>query len=99
MRQIADVASPNQLESGLLDIDGRVPRGKESRPNGNAWKCISVWTWRGGWGEWGNGGEDGGVGGVEGMEVDDQEQGKRGGRKDRGLLFYLRGGTMYGISG
>lgn len=33
------------LENGLLDIDGRV--NKSSRPNGNAWKCFTVWRWRG----------------------------------------------------
>jgi len=33
------------LETGLLDLDGRVDRQK--RPNGNAWKCFTVWRWRG----------------------------------------------------
>ncbi|KAG6820307.1 hypothetical protein H0H93_002571 [Arthromyces matolae] len=42
--QEAAITSPTQLESVLLDNDGRVERGK--RPNGNAWKCITVWRWR-----------------------------------------------------
>ncbi|KAJ7746438.1 Asx homology domain-containing protein [Mycena maculata] len=39
------IASPTQLESGLLDIDGRVERTK--RPNGNAWKALTLWRWNG----------------------------------------------------
>ncbi|KAG6917207.1 hypothetical protein DXG01_003412 [Tephrocybe rancida] len=39
------ITSPTQLETVLLDNDGRVERKK--RPNGNAWKCMTVWRWRG----------------------------------------------------
>ncbi|KAJ6606686.1 Asx homology domain-containing protein [Mycena sp. CBHHK59/15] len=39
------VMSPSQLETGLLDIDGRVERAR--RPNGNAWKSLTLWRWRG----------------------------------------------------
>ncbi|KAK0447439.1 uncharacterized protein EV420DRAFT_1568762 [Desarmillaria tabescens] len=38
------VMSPSMLETGLLDIDGRVERGK--RPNGNAWKSFTLWRWK-----------------------------------------------------
>jgi len=43
--QSMTITSPTMLETGILDIDGRVDRSK--RPNGNAWKCFSVWRWRG----------------------------------------------------
>jgi hypothetical protein len=33
--------SPSLLETGLLDVNGRLE--KSQRPNGNAWKSISVW--------------------------------------------------------
>ena len=36
------------LETGILDIDGRLKRSQ--RPNGNAWKCFNVWRWRAGGG-------------------------------------------------
>ncbi|KAG6841638.1 hypothetical protein C0991_008623 [Blastosporella zonata] len=45
LTQQAVVTSPSQLETVLLDNDGRVERGK--RPNGNAWKVMTVWRWRG----------------------------------------------------
>jgi len=38
--------SPSSLEAHLLDLDGRLDRTR--RPNGNAWKCFSVWRWRSG---------------------------------------------------
>ncbi|KAG5653885.1 hypothetical protein H0H81_009707 [Sphagnurus paluster] len=43
--QVASITSPTQLETALLDNDGRVERAR--RPNGNAWKCMTVWRWRG----------------------------------------------------
>lgn len=43
--QSMTITSPTMLETGLLDIDGRVERSK--RPNGNAWKCFTIWRWRG----------------------------------------------------
>ncbi|KAF9005228.1 Asx homology domain-containing protein [Cyathus striatus] len=39
-----DATSPSMLENALLDLDGRVDRSK--RPNGNAWKCFTVWRRR-----------------------------------------------------
>ena len=36
----------SMLETGILDIDGRLR--KAQRPNGNAWKCFTVWRWRAG---------------------------------------------------
>ncbi|KAG5336913.1 hypothetical protein E4T56_gene11881 [Termitomyces sp. T112] len=58
LTQEAVITSPTQLETALLDNDGRVERGK--RPNGNAWKSMTVWRWRGtapwedvGGGRWG----------------------------------------------
>ncbi|GLB42765.1 putative asx homology domain containing protein [Lyophyllum shimeji] len=54
--QMATIISPSQLETALLDNDGRVEKAR--RPNGNAWKCMTVWRWRGepmdlGEGRWG----------------------------------------------
>ncbi|KAF5378158.1 hypothetical protein D9615_007616 [Tricholomella constricta] len=43
--QVACITSPTQLETALLDNDGRIERAR--RPNGNAWKCMTVWRWRG----------------------------------------------------
>ncbi|KAI0264921.1 hypothetical protein BC834DRAFT_238456 [Gloeopeniophorella convolvens] len=40
-----DANSAAQLDTGVLDADGRVPRG--ARPHGNAWKYVTVWRWRG----------------------------------------------------
>ncbi|KAF8063527.1 Asx homology domain-containing protein [Lyophyllum atratum] len=42
---VANIIKPMQLETALLDEDNRVE--KSQRPNGNAWKCITVWRWRG----------------------------------------------------
>ncbi|KIK65321.1 hypothetical protein GYMLUDRAFT_219227 [Collybiopsis luxurians FD-317 M1] len=42
--QSMDVSSPGMLETGILDLDGRVERTK--RPNGNAWKSFTVYRWR-----------------------------------------------------
>ncbi|TFK35838.1 hypothetical protein BDQ12DRAFT_611005 [Crucibulum laeve] len=39
------INSPAMLETGLLDIDGRMDRFQ--KPNGNAWKCFTIWRWRG----------------------------------------------------
>ncbi|KAG6872825.1 hypothetical protein C0995_006307 [Termitomyces sp. Mi166 len=44
LTQEAVITSPSQLETVLLDNDGRVERGK--RPNGNAWKSMTLWRWR-----------------------------------------------------
>ena len=38
------IHSLSMLETGILDIDGRLR--KSQRPNGNAWKCFNVWRWR-----------------------------------------------------
>lgn len=74
--QSTEITSPTGLETAILDVDGRVERGK--RPNGNAWKCFGVWRLQ----ESDYGGNymvvDGGPGG-------------RGGRELQGTLFYLRG--------
>ncbi|KAJ3910225.1 Asx homology domain-containing protein [Lentinula edodes] len=42
--QSMEITSPTMLETGILDLDGRVERGK--RPNGNAWKVLTVYRWR-----------------------------------------------------
>ncbi|KAJ3801581.1 Asx homology domain-containing protein [Lentinula aff. detonsa] len=42
--QSMEITSPTMLETGILDVDGRVERGK--RPNGNAWKILTVYRWR-----------------------------------------------------
>jgi len=67
------ITSPSMLETGLLDTDGQMEKAR--RPNGNAWKCFTVWRWRGG--------DAGGGNWREGDE--------RGGRENHGTLFYLRG--------
>lgn len=67
------ITSPSMLESALLDIDGRLDRNQ--RPNGNAWKCFSVWRWRQ----------------VPGSGSDEGVSNGRGGRENHGTLFYLRG--------
>ncbi|KAJ6532778.1 Asx homology domain-containing protein [Mycena vulgaris] len=66
------ITSPTQLESGLLDVDGRVERTR--RPNGNAWKALTLWRWTGDALEYNSPSNDG----------------HRGGRQDHGTLFYLR---------
>jgi hypothetical protein len=38
------ITSPTMLETGLLDLDGRID--KTHRPHGNAWKNFTVWRWR-----------------------------------------------------
>lgn len=70
-----DISSPSQLENGVLDTDGRVERAR--RPNGNAWKCFTVWRWR----------EDVEWEGEFGTSANDGKQG----RENHGTLFYLRG--------
>lgn len=35
------ITTPTSLECGILDTDGRVD--KSQRPNGNAWKYLTVW--------------------------------------------------------
>jgi len=72
--QRMEISSPSQLETGVLDLDGRVERGR--RPNGNAWKCFTVWRWRED-AEWES-------------EFETLNDGK-GGRENHGTLFYLRG--------
>ena len=67
------ITSPSMLESGLLDTDNRMDRAR--RPNGNAWKCFTVWRWR-------RGNAGGGIW---------REGDERGGRENHGTLFYLRG--------
>ncbi|KAF8966806.1 Asx homology domain-containing protein [Flammula alnicola] len=42
--QSMTITSPTMLETGLLDLDGRMEKSR--RPNGNAWKCFTVWRWR-----------------------------------------------------
>ncbi|KAF8890505.1 hypothetical protein CPB84DRAFT_1683535, partial [Gymnopilus junonius] len=41
-----EITSLSMLETGLLDTDGRMEKSR--RPNGNAWKCFSVWRFRSG---------------------------------------------------
>lgn len=67
------ITSPSMLESALLDMDGRLDKGH--RPNGNAWKCFSVWRWRT----------------APGSSGDGEVANGRGGRDNHGTLFYLRG--------
>ncbi|KAJ3577001.1 hypothetical protein NP233_g51 [Leucocoprinus birnbaumii] len=38
------ISTPQMLETFILDTDGRVK--KSQRPNGNAWKCFTVYRWR-----------------------------------------------------
>ncbi|KAJ7484368.1 Asx homology domain-containing protein [Mycena latifolia] len=70
--RIMTITSPTQLENALLDVDGRVEKAK--RPNGNAWKAMTLWRWTGDALEYTSSSADG----------------RRGGREDHGTLFYLR---------
>ncbi|KXN89536.1 hypothetical protein AN958_05562 [Leucoagaricus sp. SymC.cos] len=38
------ISTPQMLETHILDMDARVK--KNQRPNGNAWKCFTVYRWR-----------------------------------------------------
>ncbi|KAK7059737.1 Asx homology domain-containing protein [Favolaschia claudopus] len=38
------ITSPSQLENGLLDVYGI---DRTTRPNGNAWKSLTLWRWPG----------------------------------------------------
>lgn len=38
------ITTPQMLETHILDNDGTVK--KDQRPNGNAWKCFTVFRWR-----------------------------------------------------
>ncbi|KIY43187.1 hypothetical protein FISHEDRAFT_53931, partial [Fistulina hepatica ATCC 64428] len=72
------VTTPSMLETGILDVDGRIDRSK--RPNGNPWKRLSVWR--------------------EQTQTDNafappDPEDPRGGRQNRGTLFYLRDGLFY----
>ncbi|KAF8987865.1 hypothetical protein BDZ89DRAFT_1152585 [Hymenopellis radicata] len=39
-----EFTGPSMLENAILDMDGRVEKNK--RPNGNAWKTLTIWRWR-----------------------------------------------------
>ncbi|KAI0308899.1 Asx homology domain-containing protein, partial [Amylostereum chailletii] len=67
----SEVTSPSQLETVILDLDGRVPRAE--RPHGNAWKVISVWRQR--------------EGAMDEMEVDVQGLERGGRRKLGTLFY------------
>ncbi|KAF9445790.1 hypothetical protein P691DRAFT_805210 [Macrolepiota fuliginosa MF-IS2] len=41
------ISTPQMLETTILDLDGQVK--KNQRPNGNAWKCFTIWRWRDGY--------------------------------------------------
>ncbi|TFK25853.1 hypothetical protein FA15DRAFT_668021 [Coprinopsis marcescibilis] len=43
--RLTNITSPSMLETWLLDTDARLD--KSQRPNGNAWKCFTVWRRRG----------------------------------------------------
>jgi hypothetical protein len=70
-----EISTPSQLENWVLDTNGRVEKGR--RPNGNAWKCFTVWRWM----------EDVEWEGESGTSGD----GGKWGRENHGTLFYLRG--------
>ena len=38
------ITTPQMLETHILDNNGTVK--KDQRPNGNAWKCFTVFRWR-----------------------------------------------------
>ena len=77
MQLMEDVVTPATLESGILDIDGRIDRahrGETGRDaSRTAWKAFTVWRWR--------------------PEVRDdvavQMLAEKGGRERVGTLFYL----------
>jgi hypothetical protein len=45
LRQMT-VVTPFELETSVLDSDGRIERG--ARPPGNPWKRLTLWRWRDG---------------------------------------------------
>ena len=77
MQLMEDVFTPAVLESGILDIDGRVDRAHRGEAGDAAsraaWKAFTVWRWR--------------------PEVRDdvatQMLAEKGGRERVGTLFYL----------
>ncbi|KAH9916526.1 uncharacterized protein B0H18DRAFT_914203 [Fomitopsis serialis] len=77
LQLMEDIADPVVLESGVLDIDGRVERADRGDVNDSttrsAWKAFTVWRWR------------------DEMRDDIQSQMvmDRGGRERVGTLFYL----------
>jgi len=79
LRQMS-VVSPFELENSVLDSDGRIERS--GRPPGNPWKRLTLWRWRDGFAE-------------EVLMLGGFTQGSapagRGGRENRGTLFYLKG--------
>lgn len=84
------VSSATQIEHGLTDLDGRLPRSAHAA--GNAWKSVNLWRWPAGLddgAEWEGGGGP--------MDEETLEQAtlaglmERGGRECFGTLFYLRG--------
>lgn len=83
------ITSPSQLESGVLDLDGRVERS--SRPNGNAWRNFTVFRWREDTFDAGAVGPIGSVGEDGELDLELLATMDRGGRENHGTLYYLRG--------
>ena len=91
LREAHGVSTASELESVLLDLDGRVPRdsrGRKSRATAPLCKCFTLWRWP--------------AAGFppEGMNSDELLHAvaggafPRGGRQGYGTLFYLRGTTL-----
>jgi hypothetical protein len=81
-----DVATPEDLENGILNLDGRV--GLALRGGGDAWRAFTVFRWREeaeGMGPAGPLGDDGE------LDLDMLATMDRGGRDNHGTLHYLRG--------
>lgn len=75
-----------ELESAILQMDGRVPASYAGI--GNSWKRFSLWKWSTALAE-----QFQLISSFQGG-VDTVEVGTRGPREERGTLFYLRGSYL-----
>lgn len=84
LQQVA-IKSLEELESTILDMDGRVRRDQWTI--NNTWKCFSVWKQQTRLAEE--------YDALEAFAISSETQGinlsSRGGREARGTMFYLRG--------
>lgn len=84
----AHISTASQLESALLQLDGRIPRdsrGRKSQATAPLWKCCTLWRWpAAGWPP-----ED--VHAEQLLHAISAGVYVRGGRDSHGTLFYLRG--------
>lgn len=74
MQLLEDATNPSVLESGILDIDGRVDLSNRGEAASRAaWKAFTVWRWRP----------------EVRDDIATQMLAEKGGREPVGTLFYL----------